>query len=174
MIKYFIREYFIRENIICFTHINSLIFALCYFKFYNNYINYDNLYSISYCWNCLIFVSFNSANIIDNTCFKRMAIRKKLSLPIFYIGNTIFHILPFLYVNIYIPQSVTLYHSFLACSTNLLWCYWATFGTFDFEHIYVYMKKQQQIKLYILNISSIFYAPMIYYINKTMRNNFLF
>jgi hypothetical protein len=174
MIKYFIREYIIRENIICFTHINTLLFTLCYFKPYSNYLDYDNLYSISYCWNCLIFVSFNGANIIDNTCFKRMAIRKKLPLPIFHIGNMIFHILPFLYISIYIPKNVLLYHSFLACITNLLWCYWATFGTFDFEHIYVYMKKKHQKTLYIINISSILYAPLTYHINKTIRSNLLY
>ena len=170
MIKYFFREYFIRENIICFTHINSLIFTLCYFRPYSNYINYDYLYSLSYCWNCLIFITFNVANIIDKTCFKRMAIRKKLPWSIFYIGNMIFHNFPFIYVNIYIPKDVSLYHSLLGCLTNLLWCYWSTFGTFDIEHVYVYMKKEQQIKLYIINISSIIYAPLIYYINKNIRN----
>ena len=170
-------EFIIRENIVPFTNINLALFTLCYFKPYNNcknYINYDYLYSICYCWNFIIFFTFNGAYFMDNTCFRRMAIRKKLPMPIFHIGNMIFHILPFLYVNIYIPESVTLYHSLLACSTNLLWCYCATFGTFDIGHVYVYMKKQQQIKIYIINIGSIFYAPMIYYINKTMRNNFLF
>ena len=167
-------QYMIRENIICFTHINSLLFILCYFKPYSDYVNYDYLYSISYCWNYLIFFTFNGANIIDNTCFKRMAIRKKLPLPIFYIGNIILHILPSLYVTIYIPQNVTYYHSLLGCSTNLLWCYWATYRTFDLEHVYVYMKKQQQVKIYIISISSIFYAPLIYHINKYIRNNFVY
>jgi hypothetical protein len=163
-------EFIIRENIIPFTNINIALFILCYFKPYNDYIKYDYLYSISYCWNHIIFITFNGAYFIDNTTFKRMAIRKKLPLPVFHIGNMILHNLPFLYVNIYIPESVTFYHSFLACLTNLLWCYWATFGTFDIKYVYVYMKKQQQIKLYIINITSIFYVPLIYHINKTIRN----
>jgi hypothetical protein len=62
----------------------------------------------------------------------------------------------------------------LACLTNLLWCYWATFGTFDIKYVYVYMKKQQQIKLYIINISSIFYVPLIFHSNKYIRNNFVY
>ena len=99
-----------------------------------------------------------------------MAIRKKLPWSIFYIGNMIFHNFPFLYVNIYIPKDVSLYHSLLGCLTNLLWCYWATFGTFDFEYVYVYMKKQHQVIIYIIHISSIFYAPLIFYINKNIRN----
>ena len=103
---------------------------------------------------------------MDNTSFSRMAIRKKIPLPIFHIGNMVLHNLPFLYVNIYIPKSITFYHSFMGCLTNLLWCYWATFGTFDIKHVYVYMKKEQQGKLYILNISSIVYVPLIYHINK--------
>jgi len=167
-------EFIIRENIIPFTNINLALFILCYVKPYNNYINYDYLYSISYCWNHIIFFTFNGAYFIDNTTFKRMAIRKRISLPIFHIGNMILHNLPFIYVNIYIPKNVTLYQSLLACSSNLLWCYWATFGTFDIQYVYVYMKKQQQIKLYIINISSIFYAPLIYHINKTIRNNFMY
>jgi hypothetical protein len=173
-------EFIIREHIIPFTNINLALFILCYFKPYSNYINYinyinyDNLYSISYCWNHLIFFTFNGAYFMDNTSFKRMAIRKKLPMPIFHIGNMILHNLPFLYVNIYIPKNVTLYHSLLGCLTNLLWCYWATFGTFNIKYVYVYMKKQQQIKLYIINISSIFYVPLIYHINKTIRNNFIY
>jgi hypothetical protein len=163
-------EFIIRENIIPFTNINIALFILCYVKPYNEYIDYDYLYSISYCWNHIIFITFNGAYFIDNTTFKRMAIRKRLSLPIFHIGNMILHNLPFLYVNIYIPMSVTFYHSFFSCLTNLLWCYWATFGTFDIKYVYVYMKKQQQIKLYIINITSIFYVPLIYHINKTIRN----
>jgi hypothetical protein len=63
---------------------------------------------------------------------------------------------------------VTFYQSLLACLINLLWCYWVTFGTFDIKYVYVYMKKQQQIKLYIINISSIFYVPLIFHINKNI------
>ena len=167
-------EFIIRENIIPFTNINLALFTLCHLKPYNNYIDYDYLYSICYCWNYIIFFTFNGAYFMDNTSFKRMAIRKKLPMPIFHIGNIILHDLPFLYVNIYIPKDVTFYQSFLACFTNLLWCYWATFGTFDIKHVYVYMKKQQQIKLYVINISSIFYAPLFYHINKHIRNNFVY
>jgi hypothetical protein len=167
-------EFIIREHIIPFTNINLALFILCYFKPYNNYITYDYLYSISYCWNHIIFFTFNGAYFIDSTTFKRMAIRKRISLPLFHIGNMILHNLPFLYVNIYIPKNVTFYQSLLACFTNLLWCYWATFGTFDIQHVYVYMKKQQQIKLYIINISSIFYVPLIFHSNKTIRNNFVY
>jgi hypothetical protein len=167
-------EFIIRENIIPFTNINLALFILCYFKPYNNYITYNYLYSICYCWNYIIFFTFNGAYFIDNTTFKRMAIRKRLSLPIFHIGNMILHNLPFLYVNIYIPQSITLYHSLTACLTNLLWCYWATFGTFDIEHVYVYMKKREQITLYIINITSILYNPLIYHSNKYIRNNFVY
>ena len=167
-------EFIIREHIIPFTNINLALFILCYFKPYNNYITYDYLYSISYCWNHIIFITFNGAYFIDSTTFKRMAIRKRISLPLFHIGNMILHNLPFLYVNIYIPKSITLYHSFLACFINLLWCYWATFGTFDIKYVYVYMTKQQQLKLYIINISSIFYVPLIYHSNKYIRNNFVY
>lgn len=163
-------EFIIRENIIPFTNINLALFALCYFKPYNNHIDYDYLYSISYCWNHLIFFTFNGAYFMDNTSFKRMAIRRRIPLPIFHIGNMILHNLPILYVNIYIPKNVMLHHSLVACVSNLLWCYWATFGTFDIKHVYVYMKKQQQIKLYIINISSIFYVPLIYHINEYIRN----
>jgi hypothetical protein len=164
-------EFIIRENIIPFTNINLALFALCYFKPKSYYIDYDFLYSISYCWNHLIFFTFNGAYFMDNTSFKRMAIRRRIPLSVFHIGNMILHNLPFLYVNIYIPKNVEFHHSILGCLTNLLWCYWATFGTFDIKHVYVYMKKQQQIKLYIINISSIFYAPLIYHINKYIRTN---
>jgi hypothetical protein len=167
-------EFIIRENIIPFTNINLALFTLCHLKPYNNYIDYDYLYSICYCWNHLIFFTFNGAYFMDNTSFKRMAIRKNLPMPIFHIGNIILHDLPFLYVNIYIPKNVTFYHSLVGCLTNLLWCYWATFGTFDIKYVYVYMKKQQQVKLYIINISSIFYAPLFYHINKHIRNNFVY
>jgi len=167
-------EFIIRENIIPFTNINLALFILCYFKPYSNYINYDYLYSICYCWNHIIFITFNGAYFIDSTTFKRMAIRKQICLPIFHIGNMILHNLPFLYVNIYIPESIRLHHSLVGCLTNLLWCYWATFGTFDIEHVYVYMKKQEQIKLYIINISSIFYVPLFYHSNKYIRNTLLF
>jgi hypothetical protein len=167
-------EFIIREHIIPFTNINLALFILCYFKPYNNYITYDYLYSISYCWNHIIFITFNGAYFIDSTTFKRMAIRKRISLPLFHIGNMILHNLPFLYVNIYIPKNVTFYQSLLACFINLLWCYWATFGTFDIQYVYVYMKKQQQVKLYIINIGSIFYVPLIFHSNKYIRNNFMY
>jgi len=162
-------KFIIRENIIPFTNFNLVLFALCYFKPFTNYVSYDYLYSINYSWNHIIFFTFNGAYFIDNTSFKRMAIRKNLSLPSFHIMNIILHNLPFIYVNVYIPTSFTLYHSSLGCLIMLLWCYWATFRTFDFDYIYVYMKKQDQIKLYIIIISSIFYAPLIYHSNKYIR-----
>jgi hypothetical protein len=166
-------EFIIREKIIPFTNINLALFVLCYFRPRLYYINYDFLYSISYCWNYVIFFTFNGAYFIDSTTFKRMAIRKRLSLPIFHIGNMILHNLPFLYVNIYIPNSVTLYHSLMACLTNLAWCYWATFGTFDIAYVYVSMIKEKQIKLYLLNISSILYAPLAYYINNYIQRQII-
>lgn len=162
-------EFIIREKIIPFTNINLALFALCYFKPKSYYIDYDFLYSISYCWNYLIFFTFNGAYFIDSTTFKRMAIRKRISLPLFHIGNMILHNLPFLYVNIYIPDSVTLYHSCLGCLTNLAWCYWATFGTFDIAYVYVSMKKEKQMQLYLLNICSILYAPLTYNINSYIQ-----
>ena len=162
-------EFIIREKIIVFTNINLALFALCYFRPTPYYIDYDLLYSISYCWNYLIFFTFNGAYFIDSTTFKRMAIRKRISLPLFHIGNMILHNLPFLYVNIYIPDSVTLYHSCLGCLTNLAWCYWATFGTFDIAYVYVSMKKEKQMKLYLLNISSILYAPLAYNVNSYIQ-----
>ena len=162
-------EFIIREKIIPFTNINLALFALCYFRPRPYYIDYDFLYSISYCWNYLIFLTFNGAYFIDSTTFKRMAIRKRISLPLFHIGNMILHNLPFLYVNIYIPDSVTLYHSCLGCLTNLAWCYWATFGTFDIAYVYVSMKKEKQMQLYLLNISSILYAPLTYNINSYIQ-----
>ena len=167
-------EFIIRDKVIPFTNFNLALFALCYFKPYVNYIDYDYLYSLSYCWNHLIFFTFNGAYFIDNTCFRRMAIRRKLPLSVFHIGNMILHNLPIIYINIYIPKSITLYHSLLGCLTNLLWCYWATYGTFDIAHVYVYMNKQQQVKLYIINICSIFYAPLIYESNKYIRTVLLF
>jgi hypothetical protein len=102
-----------------------------------------------------------------------MAMRKKLPLPIFHIGNMILHNLPFIYVNIYIPKSIALYHSFLACITNLLWCYWATFGTFDIKYVYVSIEKEKQIKLYLANISSILYAPLAYNINNYIQTQII-
>lgn len=162
-------EFIIREKIIPFTNINLALFALCYFRPIPYYIDYDFLYSISYCWNYLIFLTFNGAYFIDSTTFKRMAIRKRISLPTFHIGNMILHNLPFLYVNIYIPDSVTLYHSLMACLTNLAWCYWATFGTFDIAYVYVSMKKEKQLILYSINICSILYAPLAYNINSYIQ-----
>lgn len=163
-------EFIIRDKVIPFTNFNLALLALCYIKPYINYINYDYLYSISYCWTHLIFITFNAAYFIDNSSFRRMTIRKKISLPVFHIGNIILHNLPVLYVNIYIPKSITLYHSFIGCLTNLVWCYFATYGTFDIAHVYVYMKKKDQVKLYILNISSILYVPLIYESNNIIRN----
>jgi len=171
-----INEFIIRENIIPFTNINLALFALCYFKPYINFIsnnNYDYLYSICYCWNHIIFFTFNAAYFMDNTSFTRMANRKKIPLFVFHIGNMILHNLPVLYVNIYIPNNVTTQHSFMGCFTNLLWCYWATFGTFDIKYVYVYMKKEQQVKLYILNITSIIYVPLIFYTNKYIRTTIM-
>lgn len=162
-------EFIIREKIIPFTNINLALFALCYFRPRPYYIDYDFLYSISYCWNYLIFFTFNGAYFIDRTTFKRMAIRKRISLPTFHIGNMILHNLPFLYVNIYIPDSVTLYHSLMACLTNLAWCYWATFGTFDIAYVYVSMKKEKQLILYSINICSILYAPLAYNVNSYIQ-----
>ena len=166
-------EFIIREHVIPFTNINLALLILCYFKPYNNYIDYNYLYSISYCWNYMIFITFNGAYLVDSTTFKRMAIRKRLSLPIFHNGNMILHNLPFIYVNIYIPTSVTLCHSCMACFTNLVWCYWATYGTFDIKYVYVSIEKEKQMQLYLLNISSILYAPLAYNINNYIQTHII-
>ena len=158
-----------------FTNINLALFALCYFKpatnyiNYINYINYDFLYSICYCWNYLIFFTFNGAYFIDNTCFRRMAQRQNISLLTFHCGNIILHNLPFIYVNIYLPNNVTYYHSLLGCITNLIWCYYSTYGTFDIAYVYVSMEKKKQIKVYLVNVCSIVYAPLAYNINNYIR-----
>ena len=172
-------KFVIRENIFVFTNINLLLFALCYYRpiisyiNYINYINYDYLYSICYCWNYIIFLTFNGAYCMDNTCFKRMAQRKNMSSLIFHSGNFILHWIPFIYVNIYIPKNITLQHSLIACISNLVWCYWATFGTFDIDFVYVSIEKEKQLKLYLINISSIFYVPLIFHINKQLCNSLL-
>ena len=75
-------EFIIRDKVIPFTNFNLALFALCYFKPYVNYIDYDYLYSINYCLTHLIFITFNAAYFIDNSSFRRMTIRKKISLPV--------------------------------------------------------------------------------------------
>ena len=90
-------EFIIRENIIPFTNINLALFILCYFKPYSNYINYDYLYSISYCWNHIIFITFNGAYFIDNTTFKRMAIRKNCQC-LFFTLEILFYIIYHFYM----------------------------------------------------------------------------
>lgn len=172
---------FLKGKINVFTNYNIVLFILCYYRpeiYYisdiNNdniitIINYDFLYSICFCWTYLIFFTFNGAYIIDNTCFIRMAKKKNLSLKIFHIGNIILHDLPFIYVNIYLPKNVKFIHSFLGCFTNLLWCYFATNKTFDLDYVYIYLKKKDLIKLYIINVSSILYAPLGYNLNKYFR-----
>jgi hypothetical protein len=102
-----------------------------------------------------------------------MAIRKKLPLPIFHSGNIILHWTPFIYVNIYLPNDVNYIHSCLGCLTNLVWCYWATFGTFDIDYVYVSIEKEKQMQLYLLNITSILYAPLAYNINKYIQTQIL-
>jgi len=159
----------LKEKIVVFTNINLALFALCYFKPTTHYINYDFLYGISYCWNYLIFFTFNGAYFIDKTCFTRMAIRKKLSLLTFHSGNFILHWTPFIYVNIYLPNNVTYIHSCLGCFTNLAWCYYVTYGTFDIDYVYVSMKKEKQLILYSINICSILYAPLAYNINSYIQ-----
>ena len=168
---------FINEKVNAFTNINIILFTLCYYKPYFSYninnnisiINYDFLYSICFCWNYLIFFTFNGAYFIDDTCFIRMAKKKNLSIKTFHIGNIIFHDLPFIYVNIYLPKNVNFIHSFLGCFTNLLWCYFATNKTFDLDYIYIDLKKKDLIKLYLINISSILYSPLGYNLNNYIR-----
>ena len=166
---------FINEKVNVFTNYNIVLFILCYYKPYSSYINtiliinYDFLYSICFCWNYLIFFTFNSAYFIDNSCFVRIAKRKNLSLKLFHIGNIILHFFPFIYVNIYLPNNVNFIHSFLGCFTNLLWCYFATNKTFDLDYVYIDFKKKDLIKLYIINVYSILYAPLGYNLNKYFR-----
>jgi hypothetical protein len=159
----------VKDRFGVFTNINLALFMLCYFKPKADYIHYDFLYSISYCWNYLIFFTFNGAYFIDNTCFRRMALRQNISLLTFHCGNFILHNLPFIYVNIYIPINVNYYHSLLGCITNLIWCYYSTYGTFDIAYVYVSMEKKKQIKVYFVNVCSIVYAPLAYNINSYIR-----
>tara|TARA_Y100000816_G_C25682977_1_gene361550 strand:- start:148 stop:453 length:306 start_codon:yes stop_codon:yes gene_type:complete len=98
-----------------------------------------------------------------------MAKKKNLSLKIFHIGNIILHDLPFIYVNIYLPNNVNLIHSFLGCFTNLLWCYYASNKTFCMDNLYVKFKKDHAKKLYLINISSVLYSPLGYNLNKYFR-----
>ena len=154
-----------------FTHINLALFALCYFKPSLHYINYDFLYSICFCWNYLIFFTFNGAHFIDNTCFRRIAQRHNISLLTFHCGNCILHTLPFMYVNIYLPNHVNYYHSLLGCITNLTWCYFSTHGTFDIAYVYVSMERKKQIKVYLVNVCSIVYAPLAYNIHSYIRKH---
>ena len=156
----------IKNYRIVFTDFNVTLFVLCHYRPYNHLINYDFLYSISFCLNYLIFVTFNGVYFIDNTSFTRFAQKKEITLTTFHIGNIIIHNLPFLYVNIYLPKNVNFIHSFISCFTNMSWCYFATNRTFDLGYVYIKLAKKDLIKLYILNICSIIYAPLGYNIVK--------
>lgn len=79
----------IKNYRIVFTDFNVTLFVLCHYRPYNHLINYDFLYSISFCLNYLIFVTFNGVYFIDNTIFTRFAQKKEITLTTFHIGNII-------------------------------------------------------------------------------------
>ena len=152
----------IRERIVVFTNINLALCVLIYYKPMFAYVDYDFLYSICYCWNYLIFFTFNGAYFVDNSCFRRLARRKNMSMLAFHSGNFVVHWITFICVNIYLPNDVNYFHSCLGCFINILWCYYVTHGTFDIDHVYVSMTKEKQLIVYAINISSILYAPLAY------------
>ena len=84
------------------------------------------------------------------------------ALLAFHSGNFVVHWIPFICVNIYLPNDVNYFHSCLGCFINILWCYYVTHGTFDIDHVYVSMTKEKQLIVYAINISSILYAPLAY------------
>lgn len=59
----------------CFTNYNLAFFFV---NIYN--VNIYNLYAINTCLSWIIFITFNSSMLLDNTSFKR--IRKKMDIVI--------------------------------------------------------------------------------------------
>lgn len=156
---------FVRTKVNAFTNYNVFTFLYCIY-----YSNYGNLYSICYCWNYLIFFSFNGAYFIDKTCFKRLAYKKKVSLITFHIGNFVLHNIPFIYVNYYLPINVNFYHSFGASILHFLWCFISTNGSMDLKNIYVELNYKNLLIVYAISFLSCINAPITFNIIKYLTN----
>jgi len=154
------------KKINAFTHYNLLVLFLSI-----NYNIFKKFYPLCYCWSYLIFISFNSANLLDKTAFKRLAVQKKINILYIHIGNNILHTIPLIYISYNIPDNVTIYHALIALKINLLWCYLSSYKTFELKYLYLSFSKKNTIYIYFIAYISCIMTPFIYKMNKIILNN---
>lgn len=147
----------IKYKINAFTNYNIVTFLYCIY-----YSNCENIYSICYCWNYLIFFTFNGTYFLDKTCFKRLAHKKNINLLTFHIGNFVLHNIPFIYVNYYLPVDVNFYHSFVSSFLYLLWCFISTNGTLNLKDIYIELSYNNLLYVYGISFFSCINAPFAF------------
>ncbi len=156
--------FFLKTKVNVFTNYNIATLLYCIY-----YSNYENIYSICYCWNYLIFFSFNGTYFLDKTCFKRLADKKKVSLITFHIGNFVLHNIPFIYVNYYLPKNVNFYHGFGSCLLNFLWCFISTNGTMDLKDLYIELSYNNLLYVYAISFLSCINAPFVFQVIKILN-----
>ena len=118
----------------------------------------------------MIFISFNSANLLDKTAFKRLAVQKKINILYIHIGNNILYTIPLIYISYNIPDNVTIYHALIALKINLLWCYLSSYKTFELKYLYISFSKKNTIYIYFIAYISCIMTPFIYKMNKIILN----
>jgi hypothetical protein len=156
--------FFLKTKVNVFTNYNIATLLYCIY-----YSNYENIYSICYCWNYLIFFTFNGTYFLDKTCFKRLADKKNISLLTFHIGNVMVHNIPFIYVNYYLPIDVNFYHGLFAFLINIFWCFISTNGNMDLKEIYIELSCNNLLYVYAISFLSCINAPFVFQVIKILN-----
>ncbi len=141
----------------CLTHYNILLLLISIY-----YTNLQNLYAISYSLSWIIFITFNSSMLLDNTSFERIRKKNEFSYLEFHIGNFVLHTVPCIYLYNYPPNKLDYSHSLCAILFKLLWCYVSSKGTMDLSRIYIDFNKKINLALYTISVSTGLCIPLVF------------
>ena len=140
-----------------FTNINVVFFFI---NIYN--VNIYNLYAINTCLSWIIFITFNSSILLDNTSFERIRIKEQYSYLQFHVGNFVLHTIPCIYMYYYPALTIEYKHSMTAIILMFLWSYIVTKGSMDLSDIYIKLDKKIYNRLYFISIMSGLSVPFVY------------
>ena len=141
----------------CLTHYNILLLLINSY-----YTNLTNLYAINYNLTWIIFITFHSSVLLDNTSFERIRKKNEFTYLEFHIGNFVLHTIPCIYIYNNPPNKLDYSHSTCAVLFKLLWCYISTKGTMDLSKIYIDFTRKTNICLYFIAVSSGLCIPFVF------------
>jgi hypothetical protein len=96
-------------------------------------------------------VAFSVVPVFDETAFQRIRMKNGFSMPVFYFGHILLHILPCIFFIYNPPLSVSIFHTWLAHIIQLSWAF-IIHGSIFLDNVYVPLQRHVWYKMWAITL----------------------